>query len=182
MTSQAFQTFEHVIQDAVDLLGHFDAINKHPPPENAEVLKRASLVMALAALETYIEDRITEAATEVVGKDFATGRLKDFYILSLQNDLKYFHTPTTDRVRKIFEKYLKIDVCEGWTWNHYDQTRAKSHLNSIAKKRGDIAHRSLRPVAGQPQPHAVTRDELRKHVRFICDLVAATDKYIAATL
>lgn len=182
MTSLAFQTFEHVIQDAKDLLVHFDAINKHPPPDNAEVLKRASLVMALAALETYIEDRVTEAATEVVGKDSNAGRLRDFYTSSLQNDLKYFHTPTPDRVRHIFKKYLRIDVYEGWVWNHYDQTRAKDHLNSIAKKRGDIAHRSLRPIAGQPQPHAVTRDELRKHIRFICDLVASTDKYIAEKL
>ena len=54
MTSRAFQTFEHAIQDADDLLNHFDALNKHPPPPEIEVLKRASLVMALAALETYI--------------------------------------------------------------------------------------------------------------------------------
>lgn len=52
MTSQAFQSFNHVIKDAVDLLAHFDDINTKPPPDNAEVLKRASLVMALAALET----------------------------------------------------------------------------------------------------------------------------------
>ena len=62
MTSRAFHTFEHAIQDADDLLNHFDALNKHPPPPEIEVLKRASLVMALAALETYIEDRIVEAA------------------------------------------------------------------------------------------------------------------------
>lgn len=182
MTSQAFQTFSHVIKDAVDLLAHFDAINTKPPPDNAEVLKRASLVMALAALETYVEDRITEAAGQVVGRDGEQGRLRAFYTTSLQNDLKYFHTPTSDRVSKIFEKYLQIDVCQGWEWNHYDPVRAKTHLNAIAKKRGDIAHRSLRPVAGQAQAHAVNREDLRKHIRFICDLVEATDKYIEAKL
>ena len=61
MTSVAHQNFEHAIQDAVDLLNHFDSINIKPPPPEAEVLKRASLVMALAALETYIEDRVVEA-------------------------------------------------------------------------------------------------------------------------
>lgn len=182
MSSQSIQTFEHAIQDATELLNHFDALNANPPPPNAEVLKRASLVMALAALETYIEDRIIEAASSVAGGNSNGGRLANFYISSLENDLKYFHTPSTDRVRAIFEKYLDIDVSEGWAWNNYDPIRARSELNKIAKKRGDIAHRSLRPKSGQVSSHAVTRDELRKHIRFICDLVTATDKYLVAKL
>ena len=68
MSSQAIRTFNHSIQDATELLDHFDALNINPPPPpNAEVLKRASLVMALAALETYIEDRIIEATSAVAG-------------------------------------------------------------------------------------------------------------------
>jgi len=43
--------------------------------------------------------------------------------------LKYFHTPSTDRVRPIFEKYLSIDITEGWVWNHFDPARAKAELN-----------------------------------------------------
>lgn len=182
MASQALQSFNHVIQDAVDLLAHFDAINSQPPPDSAEVLKRASLVMALAALETYIEDRISEAAGQVVGRGGSGGRIREFYLDSLRNDLKYFHTPTPDRVGRLFEKYLQINVFEGWVWNNYDQVRAKKHLNAIAKKRGDIAHRSLRPVGGQPSAHAVTREDLRKHIRFIQDLAAATDRHIEANL
>jgi hypothetical protein len=182
MTSQSIHTFNHSIQDATELLNHFDALNTNPPPPNAEVLKRASLVMALAALETYIEDRIIEAATKVAGSGSNGGHLANFFTSSLQNDLKYFHTPSTDRVRPIFEKYLSIDITEGWVWNHFDPARAKAELNRIAKKRGDIAHRSLRPQPGQPVSHAVTRDELRKNIRFICDLVAATDKYLEEKL
>jgi hypothetical protein len=52
--STAHDNFMHSIRDATDLLEHFDRVNVQLPPENAEVLKRASLVMALAALETYI--------------------------------------------------------------------------------------------------------------------------------
>lgn len=181
MTSLALQVFEHAIQDAVDLLNHFDALNKHPPPPEAEVLKRASLVMALAALETYVEDRIVEAAGLVAGRDEA-GRLAKFYRDSLETDLKYFHTPSTERVKDLFRKYLTIDITEGWSWHHYDPARAKAELNRIARKRGDIAHRSWRPRPGQPTPHAVTREELRKHIRFIRDLVAATDAYLGMKL
>lgn len=182
MASSALEIFEHAIQDAQDLLNHFDSLNKHPPPPEAEVLKRASLVMALAALETYVEDRIVEAADSVAGCDPAAGRLAKFYKDSLENDLKYFHTPNTERVRKLFQTYVGMDITEGWEWNHYDPTRAKAELNRIAKKRGDIAHRSWRPQPGQPTPHAVTREDLRKHIRFIRDLVAATDAYLGVRL
>lgn len=182
MTSVAFETFQHVIQDAVDLYNVFDALNTNPPPAEAEVLKRASLVMALAALETYVEDRVIEAAKAVSGVGSDQSALVRFYKSSLENDLKYFHTPNTDRVKAIFKKYLDVDVTEGWVWNHYDPIRAKAELNKIAKKRGDIAHRSWRPVAGQPMSHAVTREDLRKHIRFIKDLVTATDEFLESHL
>ena len=182
MSSLAFQTFEHAIQDAVDLLNHFDNLNKQPPPPEAEVLRRASLVMALAAMETYIEDRVKEAADGIAGLGSNGSHLAQFYRSSLENDLKYFHTPSTDRVKAIFEKYLGFDVTEGWVWNHYDPIRARTELNKIAKKRGDIAHRSWRPIAGQPTPHAVTRDDLRKHIRFLQDLVGATDAFLGTKL
>ncbi|MCQ3976996.1 MAG: hypothetical protein DPW09_26500 [Anaerolineae bacterium] len=179
MSSLAFQTFEYVIQDADDLLQQFDALNKQPPPPEAEVLKRASLVMALAALETYVEDRVKEAADGIAGLGSDGNRLSEFFKVSLENDLKYFHTPSTDRIKSIFKKYLGLDVTEGWTWNNYNPERACIELNKITKKRGDIAHRSYRPIAGQPTPHAVTREDLRKHIRFIKDLVKATDEFIA---
>ena len=101
-----------------------------------------------------------------------------FYKSSLENDLKYFHTPSTDRVKAIFVKYLDVDVTEGWTWNNYDPIRARRELNKMAKKRGDIVHRSWRPVAGETTPHAVTREDLRKHIRFIMDLVESTDAFL----
>lgn len=182
MSSKALETFEHAIQDAVDLLNHFDSVNTQPPPPEAEVLKRAGLVMALAALETYVEDRIAEAADAIAGPEGVGGHLASFYKASLENDLKYFHTPSTDRIRTLFEKYLALDITEAWTWNNYDPARAKAELNRITKKRGDIAHRSWRPKLNQPTAHAITRDELRKHIRFIRDLAAATDAYLGRAL
>ena len=180
MTSQAFQTFGHAIQDAVDLLNHFDALNTNPPPPEIEVLKRASLVMALAALETYFEDRLMEAAEKIAANSNSESHLEKFFKDSLANDLKVFHTPSTDRARPIFKKYLGLDITEGWSWNHCDPPMARKALNALAKKRGDIAHRSWRPLSGepQPQPHAVTREELRKHIHFIKQLAQSTDAFL----
>lgn len=173
MPSKASRTFDHAIQDAVDLVNHFDRLNTLPPPPQNEVLKRASLVMALAALETYFEDRLVEAVDALIGK--GESDLARFMQNSLTNDLKTFHTPSTDRVRPMFQKYLGLDITEGWRWNQTEVAAARSELNALAKKRGDIAHRSGRPAGGSPAKHAVSRDDLRRHIHFIRQLVAATD-------
>ena len=184
MNSKALSAFDHAIQDSTDLLKHFDTLNSKPPPPDIEVLKRASLVMALAALETYFEDRLIEAVESICSKHGHDDRLTKFFSESLQNYLKYFHTPSTDRVRPIFQKYLELDITEAWSWNHCDPAKARSELNNLAKKRGDIAHRSLRPIPGEPIPkqHAVTRDDLRKHIHFISQIVQTTDKFLAAKI
>ncbi|MFN3503607.1 MAG: HEPN domain-containing protein [Allorhizobium sp.] len=62
-TSQAALTFSEAIKDAENLLAHFNTLNKQPPPPETEVLKRAGLVMAMTAWETYVEDRVQEAAS-----------------------------------------------------------------------------------------------------------------------
>ena len=61
--SASLNNFDVGIKDAEELLKHFDAINSNPPPDNAEVLKRAALVMAMTAWETYVEDRVVEETT-----------------------------------------------------------------------------------------------------------------------
>ena len=184
MNSQALKTFNHALQDSTDLLKHFDSLNTIPLPPHIEVLKRASLVLALAALETYFEDRLVEAVQKICAKHPDNDPLAAFYRHSLEIDLKSFHSPSTDRVRQIFQKYFGFDVSEAWSWNNCEPAMAKLELNRIVKKRGDIAHRSLRPVSGEAQPreHAVTRDDLRKHLHFITQLANATDTFLAAKI
>jgi hypothetical protein len=181
--SQAYQDFEHGIQDAQDLLDHYDVLNcdANPPPV-AEVLKRTSLVMALTALETYMEDRALEAAGRLVGVDVDAGRLARYFRNSLDQQLKQFHAPTVERIRKLFKGFFDIDVTDGWSWNNYTPDRARSELDKINQKRGSIAHRSSRPRPGNSKAHAVTRDDLRKHIRFIRDVVAATDAFLEKSL
>lgn len=184
MNSQALEAFKHAIQDSTDLLKHFDALNTKPPPPDIEVLKRASLVMALAALETYFEDRIVEAIHAICAKNSTDDSIQNFYRNSLEVDLRSFHSPSTERVRQIFQKYLSLDVSDAWSWNNSDPTKAKAELNRLVKKRGDIAHRSLRPTSGEAQPkqHAVTRDDLRKHIHFITQIASTTDSFLAAKI
>ena len=173
--SKAKITFESSIKDAEDLLAHFDSMPK-PPPENAEVLKRAGLVMALTAWETYVEDRVREEVQarlrvvngSYVGK-FVTGRLED--------ELRRFHNPNAEKTKKLFSDFLEVDVTAGWEWQHFDPPKVKKTLDELIAKRGDAVHRSKPSTAGAPPaPHLVKREDLEKSIRFLKGLVEATDR------
>lgn len=173
--SKAKTSFENSIRDAEDLLAHFDAQPK-PPQENAEVLKRAGLVMALTAWETYVEDRVREEVTvrlrAVNGSYVGT-----FVLRRLEEELKRLHNPTSEKTRKLFSDFLEVDVTAKWQWQHYDSTKAKKTLDELLSKRGDAVHRSKPSAAGScPAPHLVKREDLEKSIRFLKGLVEATDK------
>lgn len=176
--SRAFHSFEYGIKDAEELLTHFDAMNTNPPPANAEVLKRAGLVMALTAWETYVEDRLQESMGKKLGA-VSGSYVGNFVLKKLHHDLKQFHNPNADKTKRIFQEYLDIDVTEGWAWANHDCAKATTTLNYWISKRGDAVHRSKPPAtAGAPVAHLIKRDELDKVIRFIKDLVKATEAYV----
>jgi hypothetical protein len=175
--SRAFQNFEHAIKDGEELLAHFDAVNSNPPPANAEVLKRAGLVMALTAWETYVEDRLLEEMNKKLGV-VAGSYVGDFVLKKLHQDMKQFHNPSAEKTKRLFLEYLEIDVTEGWSWSNCDPEKAKATLNGWIVKRGNAVHRSKAVNNGSPAAHLIKRDELEKMVRFIKELVKATDLYI----
>jgi hypothetical protein len=174
--SKAKTTFESAIKDAETLLDHFNAINQQPPPESAEVLKRAGLVMALTAWETYVEDRVTEQVQASL--KFVDGSHVGKFVLSrLEEELRRFHTPNAEKTRRLFQDYLGVDVTSSWTFQHYDPPKAKKYLDELIAKRGDVVHRSrANNTKGPSQPHLVKKDELEKAIRFFRGLVDATDK------
>lgn len=175
--SKALVSFEGSIRDAEDLLAHFDAMPK-PPPANAEVLKRAGLVMALTAWETYVEDRVREEVDRrlLVVSGSYVGK---FVASRLEEELKRFHNPTSEKTKKLFHDFLEVDVVSGWEWANYDSAKAKKTLDELIAKRGDAVHRSKSQAAGAPPPpHLIKREELEKAIRFLKALVQATDKVL----
>lgn len=176
--SKARATFESSIKDAEDLLAHFDVLNKQPPPDNAEVLKRAGLVMALTAWETYVEDLAREevqARLRVVNGS----PLGKFVQAHLDEELKRFHNPNAEKTKRLFLEYLEIDVTARWQWLHFDSPKVKKTLDDLISRRGDAVHRSKSIQVGVPAPHLVKREDLDKAIRFLKCLVEATDKAIA---
>jgi hypothetical protein len=173
--SKAKQTFDASIKDAEELLAHCNSMG-HPLPQKAEVFKRAGLVMALTAWETYVEDRVLEGVKQRVSPELT--HAEKFMLSKLEEELKRFNTPATDKTRKLFVDYLESDVTAGWHWNGFDVAKAKEKLDALVKKRGDAVHRSKVSVSGTSAPHLVSKDDLEKAIRFLKELVAATERVI----
>ena len=173
--SQAEQTFAEAIKDAENLLAHFKTLNTLPPPPETEVLKRAGLVMAMTAWETYVEDRVQEAASHRLSGLTDTS-LGSFVKSRLEEEIKRLHNPTAEKTLQLFQDYAGVDLLPHWKWNHVDAPTAKQKLNGYLKLRGDVVHRSRVSVKGPPQPHPVTKEDLQKAINFLKELVKATER------
>ena len=134
--------------------------------------------MALTAWETYVEDRILEAVQ---------GRLRalngspvgNFVMGRLQEELKRFHNPTSDKTKRLFQDYLEVDVTASWKWLNFEPPSARRTLDELVSKRGDAVHRSRSCAENGAPGHLVKREELEKAIRFLKGLVIATDKALA---
>jgi hypothetical protein len=145
--------------------------------EKAEVLKRAGLVLALTAWETYVEDRVLEEVQKRL-QVVSGSSIGKFVSDSLDAELKRFHNPGSEKTKRLFETYLGLDVTEHWRWCNDEPDNARATLNRLISKRGDAAHRS-KPAGGVTTPHLVTRDDLEKAIRFLKGLVESTENALA---
>lgn len=173
--SQAKATFDTAIKDAEQLLAHFNELNAHPPAPQAEVLKRAGLIMAFTAWETYVEDRVRETLAARIEKE-NDGVSARFVQRRLDEELKRFNNPNSEKTRKLFMDFLEVDVTKSWTWNQYDAAKVKERLDTLIAKRGEAVHRSSPRRVGPPEPHLITKDDLKKAIGFLKTLVEATEK------
>ena len=172
--SRASETFAQSIRDAENLLAHLDQLNTKPPPPELEVLKRAGLIMAMTAWETYVEDRVLEAATQRLQGLNDTGIVK-FVQLKLDDDVRRLHNPSSEKAIQLFKDYAGVDLTDKWKWNNHDATTVRTRLNQYIKLRGDVVHRSPGVTSGPPKPHAITREDLAKAIRFLKALVVSTE-------
>lgn len=172
--SAAGSVFEQAIKDAENLLAHFDKLNTKPPPPENEVLKRAGLIMAMTAWETYVEDRVIEAA-EARLRGLKDSSIGAFVQSKLHDEIKRLHNPTSEKTIQLFRDYANVDLTNKWAWNNFEPKAVREKLNQYMKLRGDVVHRSRTIVAGPPAAHPVTKEDLQKVIRFLKALVAATE-------
>jgi hypothetical protein len=127
--SKAKQSFLDGIRDAEKLFDYYHEESRSgPPPREAEVLKRAGLIMAMTAWETYVEDRVSEA---VDARITATGanEFTGFFKARLDEELRRFNNPNSEKTCRLFKEYTGVDVSQKWVWNGYDIARTKARLD-----------------------------------------------------
>ncbi|MGY0564498.1 MAG: HEPN domain-containing protein [Paraglaciecola chathamensis] len=176
--TKAKKEFEIGISDAQDLITYYDELNgvkdrSHPP----EVLKRAALIMALTAWETYVEDVAAELINEKYGMVMGS-QLGNIVQRKLNDHLKVFNNPDSKKTKDLFLEFFGFDVTESWVWGNYQTAQdSRAALNKWLKKRGEAVHRTQ---INKQNPHIVKRDELDKCLRFFKELVDITDKSLSA--
>lgn len=170
--SEAGRLFEQSIIDAEEMLARFDVEKGLEKDLNAESLKRAGMVLALASWETYVKDRFKEEIN-VWLLSVRGSQLGNFVQKRVDDDLKRFFNPNTDKTKQLFKTYFDVDVTENWKWDNYHPPQAKKVLNEFISKRGDAAHQAN---TSNGQSHLIKRDELEKAIRFLKGLVRAMDK------
>jgi hypothetical protein len=180
MPSTASGVFAQSILDAENLLTHFNNLNTKPPPPEIEVLKRAGLIMAMTAWETYVEDRVVEAVEERLC-GLKDSSIKSFVQTKLAEEIRRLHNPTSEKAIQLFRDYANVDLTDKWAWNNFDAKVVRERLNQYIKLRGDVVHRSRVIVPGPPQPHPVTKEDLEKVIRFLRALVASTEAALTPT-
>ena len=174
--TKAFEAFNRSIRDAEELLQRFDAERATTNrPQSGEVLKRAGLVMALAAWETYIKDRVRDEIS-VWLQAVEGSPIGKFVRKRLEEDLKRFFNPNAERTRRLFLDYFDVDITKEWVWANYDAAAAKKALDTLIGKRGDAAHQANTSEHPSNEPDQVKREELEKGIRFLKGLVAASEK------
>jgi len=173
--SDAGSNFGNSIQDAENLLAHFDSLNDQPPAPALEVLKRAGLIMAMTAWETYVEDRIAEACAERLS-GLTDRSIAAFIQAKLAEEIGRLNNPASARTIQLFRDYAGVDLGKGWRWNNVEVKAVREQLDRYMKLRGDIVHRSRPLVPGTPAAHPVKKDDLRKVIGFLKNLVDATER------
>jgi hypothetical protein len=172
--SKANTAFAKSILDAENLLKHFNDLNTKPPPPELEVLKRAGLIMAMTAWETYVEDRIQEAAEKRLCA-LADSSIAAFMNAKLAEEIRRLHNPTSEKTFQLFRDYAGVELAEKWQWNGMEPKAVRERLDKYLKLRGDVVHRSPDASSGPPQAHPVKKEDLEKAINFLKQLVQVTE-------
>ncbi len=172
--SNAADVFSISIQDSENILAHFNKLNTKPPPPEIEVLKRAGLIMAMTAWETYVEDRVQEEASRRLS-GLQDSSIAAFVKNKLDDEIKRLHNPTSDKTIQLFKDYAGVDLTLKWQWNNFEPKLVRERLNQYIKLRGDVVHRSRAVGSNTSIAHPVKKEDLERAIGFLKELVKATE-------
>lgn len=173
-TTGARLNFEFALGDVKILLGLHDSKTKRSkgrPARDLEVFKRAGVILAVTAWETFIEDtlrdqfgdRLRDAQSpqdiqstfnavaqswlerdELKPPDVAAWTLNGWKTVlgnKLEDDLSALNTPNSKNIRKLYKRYLGEDITQSWRWKRVSSSGACKKLDDLIFLRGKLVHR-----------------------------------------
>lgn len=174
--SRAKETFDLGIGDAEVLMARLNDRDAMLTQEQEEVHKRATLLLACAAWETYVEERVSELLDAKINAA-GSSDFTEFVKMRLAEELKSFNNPNAEKTRKLFRDFLAVkDVTHFWRLSGYTPDQAKQRLDTLLKKRGHAAHHTRSTRQGTASPHLISKPELKKGLNFLKMVVEATER------
>lgn len=164
--------FVYSMDDVAELLRQHDACTNRKvgrPLPRLEVLKRAAVILAVTAWESFIEDSIRNRATSniesashpsdvrslfnSVAQGWLEGKPKPTDLANwagtgwkgllknkLEKDLLAWNSPNSENVRALSKRYLGQDRTTHWHWERTTTTLAVRRLDALIRLRGQVVH------------------------------------------
>ena len=81
-----------------------------------------------------------------------------------KNDIARFHTPNSENIKRLFKRYLNLNVESCWEWEEMSHEEACQELDKCIELRGEIVHKGRNPSKDET---TVNRDQLLKMIALI---------------
>lgn len=201
--NNARSNFEFSLGDVKTLLNLHDSKTgrgKGRPARELEVLKRAGVILAVTAWETFIEDALKEEFRERVNsarspKDvespfnsvartwLARNKLKppelakwtldgwkEMLLQEFFEEVGALNTPSSSKIRELFKKYLGEDITKDWRWQGVSSPAACRRLDDLIRLRGELVHRGRELF-----------EKARVHRHHVVDAIALLERLVDRT-
>lgn len=96
---------------------------------------------------------------------------------SLNAKLEKFHTPNTENVDELFDRYLnQKSISNSWSWKSVSSNKAASQLDALIKVRGRAVHRGMRLHPMSAPERMMRRQTVINALNLIYNLADSTEK------
>jgi hypothetical protein len=172
------------------------------PDRNLEVFKRAGVILAITAWEAYIEDTLVAQFGERLEKATAPAEIESVFNLvahdwlnskpkppdiaiwtgdrwkatileKFKRDISTLNTPNTKNVKKMYQRYLDLDITKQWKWRKASSDEVGQQLDALIGLRGRLVHKGKDLFESRAQ---VRRSDLLSAKQLVERLVECTDR------
>lgn len=141
------------------------------PKQELAVLKRSGIILTVTAWETFVEDTLVSQFELKLEKAINTNDLqsafnavaqswlqsqklsppslakwtgsgwKEIILEKFKQDVSALNTLSSANVKKLFKRYLDLDITQHWKWHKTLPQEACQELDKLIELRGKLVHR-----------------------------------------